>query len=223
MTYMSVGYITPKFNPLSRLWLLISSSSNYNLTIMSDQTSQKSRSQSRGRSVAANEFRNILPPLNASWDSGVATVREPKEHSVPRGRETVRNVPVEGDSSEGLHDGLHSTGRGGLANITAMHSPAVESHHLPEGPDEEPMSTGRGGAGNIRSRSRSQARGVEAPPPHSNHIVTSTGRGGVGNIRDRSKSQARADPPAREIDHAVVDDKKHGIDGIGMHRIIHHD
>jgi Protein of unknown function (DUF3602) len=70
------------------------------------------------------------------------------------------------------------------------------------------VSIGRGGAGNIRSRSRSQARsGVESHPQASNHIVVSTGRGGVGNIRDRSKSKARADAPhdLRDVDERGTD------------------
>jgi len=58
-------------------------------------------------------------------------------------------------SRAGHNEGFHSTGRGGAANLTLAHEPAIErqahAHH-------EFESTGRGGAGNIvsdRSRSRS--------------------------------------------------------------------
>ena len=40
----------------------------------------------------------------------------------------------------------HSTGRGGTANLTTAHAPAVEHHHHNT---SEYESTGRGGAGNI--------------------------------------------------------------------------
>jgi len=40
----------------------------------------------------------------------------------------------------------HSTGRGGVANVTAAHEPNVE-HHKHEAQNYE--STGRGGVGNI--------------------------------------------------------------------------
>ncbi|RDB28005.1 hypothetical protein Hypma_002242 [Hypsizygus marmoreus] len=54
------------------------------------------------------------------------------------------------------HEGLHSTGRGGSANISTTHEPAVE-HHGHAHSDFE--STGRGGAGNmVRERSASRHR-----------------------------------------------------------------
>ena len=51
----------------------------------------------------------------------------------------------------------HSTGRGGLANITSLHSPPPET--VPVGDGNEWESMGRGGAGNIRSRSASREPG----------------------------------------------------------------
>ncbi|KJA13780.1 hypothetical protein HYPSUDRAFT_209261 [Hypholoma sublateritium FD-334 SS-4] len=56
------------------------------------------------------------------------------------------------------HDGPHSTGRGGRANITALPQPTVEQH------EQIPVqyeSTGRGGSGNFLSdgaRSKSNIR-----------------------------------------------------------------
>lgn len=47
----------------------------------------------------------------------------------------------------------HSTGRGGLANLTGVHSPPPDAPaHIPQ----EWEYSGRGGAGNIRSRSSSR-------------------------------------------------------------------
>jgi len=151
------------------------------------------RSQSRGRD---NVFgRSILEDLRPSSTSpGPKSGANARDQSVPRGRGVVRNAPTaEGteDPNEGndlQHNILHSTGRGGLANITSLRSPSVESPH----PHDHvgPESVGRGGAGNIRSRSRSQAR-VESPAHVPSSQVISTGRGGVGNIRDRSQSRVR--------------------------------
>ena len=47
----------------------------------------------------------------------------------------------------------HSTGRGGLANLTGVHSPPPE---LSEHQAQAFETSGRGGAGNIRSRSQSR-------------------------------------------------------------------
>lgn len=67
-------------------------------------------------------------------------------------------------SSTTLPDGspakplYHSTGRGGLANVTSSPAPLPEgapAHVVRPG---EFMSTGRGGAGNIRDRSKSRVR-----------------------------------------------------------------
>jgi len=51
----------------------------------------------------------------------------------------------------------HSTGRGGLANVTNAHGPSIEVVHHHEAPFE---SSGRGGAGNIRDRSTSREPGA---------------------------------------------------------------
>ena len=63
----------------------------------------------------------------------------------------------------------HSTGRGGLANITDKKSPTHETSpppYYPHSPahQQEFFSSGRGGAGNIRSRSAS--RDVEKQQHH---------------------------------------------------------
>jgi hypothetical protein len=50
----------------------------------------------------------------------------------------------------------HSTGRGGLANVTHAHGPGIEVVHHHDAPFE---SSGRGGAGNIRDRSTSREPG----------------------------------------------------------------
>jgi len=205
------------------------------------QTSPADRSQSRGREhVLTRSGLGSARTPSQSYDPD----SEPKEHSVPRGRGAVRNVPGVGtedeDGSLGPQAALHSTGRGGFANITSLRSPSVESPH-PHDCDSaelELVSVGRGGAGNIRSRSRSQVRSAVESHPHvptSNMI--STGRGGVGNIRDRSKSQARG-----EVTHAISERNSsvnehetidghadttahkhgHGLEGL-LHKVVHHD
>jgi hypothetical protein len=50
----------------------------------------------------------------------------------------------------------HSTGRGGLANVTNAHTPGIEVVHHQDGGIQ---SSGRGGAGNIRDRSTSREPG----------------------------------------------------------------
>ena len=51
----------------------------------------------------------------------------------------------------------HSTGRGGLANLTEKHTPGVEGVPYQSNANEgDYVSQGRGGAGNIRARSRSK-------------------------------------------------------------------
>lgn len=64
----------------------------------------------------------------------------------------------------------HSTGRGGLANVTASQGPAIEVHAHTDAPFE---SSGRGGAGNIRSRSVSREPGSRNPSKdrHGNPIA----------------------------------------------------
>jgi len=173
------------------------------------------RSQSRGRDVLFGRggWGNVRQSSTSRGpESGVD---EPRDQSVPRGRGIIRNAPTT-EGAEDLNEGndiqhtniLHSTGRGGLANITSLRSPSVESPHPHEhvGPEPELVSVGRGGAGNIRSRSRSQARaaGVESPvhPPSSQAI--STGRGGAGNIRSRSQSKVRVGDDIHLTPHSNV-------------------
>ncbi|PPQ70898.1 hypothetical protein CVT26_014217 [Gymnopilus dilepis] len=55
------------------------------------------------------------------------------------------------------HSGLHSTGRGGAANITSTPEPPVEHHEHIHSGSSEFESTGRGGLGNI-VRERSPSR-----------------------------------------------------------------
>jgi len=163
---------------------------------MAAPISQQDRSKSRGRDVSFG--RGGLGNIHSVPEASV--VAEPKEHSVPRGRGIIRALPVaegeEADESRDSHDTvLHSIGRGGLANMTSLRSPSVESPrpHDRVGLDEvEVTSSGRGGAGNIRSRSRSQARVESHPQPPAAGVI-STGRGGAGNIRARSQSKARTD------------------------------
>ncbi|OJT12373.1 hypothetical protein TRAPUB_11075 [Trametes pubescens] len=76
--------------------------------------------------------------------------------------------------------GIHSTGRGGRANLTSLPSPPPE----PSSPHaHEYEATGRGGAGNIL-RSRSASRG----PDHSRSRSASRGPSGS---KDRGNSLAR--------------------------------
>ena len=69
-----------------------------------------------------------------------------------------------GGGGEKHHHGhgndMHSTGRGGLANVTAMPAPPPDAVVRDRSRDAENTyySTGRGGAGNIRDRSASRPR-----------------------------------------------------------------
>jgi len=195
---------------------------------MSGSPIRHDRSQSRGRDVSFGRggLGNIRPA--SVTRNAESPISESKEHSVPRGRGIVREVPGE-DGSEEFHDHvdhhdglLHSTGRGGLANITSLRSPSVESPrpHDRVAPESDVgiVSSGRGGAGNIRSRSRSKARNVETHP-HPAPNVLSTGRGGVGNIHSRSQSLARTDEgkphsPAPHKRNVLTDG--HGSDGTAV-------
>ncbi|TBU42334.1 hypothetical protein BD309DRAFT_866575 [Dichomitus squalens] len=93
-----------------------------------------------------------------------------------------------------LHEeGIHSTGRGGRANITAMHSPPLE----PASPHpHEYETTGRGGAGNI-VRSRSASR----DPSQSRSRSTS-----------RTPSKDRASSLARILNKVGIHPPKDGED-----------
>jgi len=203
---------------------------------MSESPNRQERSQSGGRFGRGGAGNIRSPSVTRNAES------ESREHSVPRGRGIVRTAPGEEELDEGKdhYDGLlHSTGRGGVANITSLRSPSVESPHPHDrvGPDTEMGSSGRGGAGNIRSRSRSKARtAVESHPHPPTSNVIATGRGGVGNIRSRSQSQARTDEskphsPAPHKRNGIThehgsdaDNKphKHGIDDL-LHRVVHPD
>lgn len=60
--------------------------------------------------------------------------------------------------THGQFEGVYSTGRGGVANLTAGRNPGVEPSPVRH---DAPLSTGRGGVGNIanRDRTRSASRG----------------------------------------------------------------
>ncbi|KAI0635037.1 hypothetical protein C8Q77DRAFT_671096 [Trametes polyzona] len=76
-------------------------------------------------------------------------------------------------------EGIHSTGRGGRANLTSLPSPPLE----PVSPQpHEYEATGRGGAGNIRSRSASRG------PEQSRSRSASRG---PSSSKDRGSSLAR--------------------------------
>ena len=69
-------------------------------------------------------------------------------------REASRaRTSIGGDGHE-----YHSTGRGGLANVTSKPTPPPEAIPPHVHPEHEFVSTGRGGAGNIRDRSQSRTR-----------------------------------------------------------------
>ncbi|KAI0039984.1 hypothetical protein FA95DRAFT_1503503 [Auriscalpium vulgare] len=60
--------------------------------------------------------------------------------------------------------GIHSTGRGGTANLTSTPPPGPEHAHFAAGVDDtHPHSSGRGGSGNI---SRSGSRAASRDPAH---------------------------------------------------------
>ena len=77
-----------------------------------------------------------------------------------------------------MHSGVHSTGRGGLANVTSLPAPPPDAHVTQHG---GAYATGRGGAGNIRDRSASRdtsrSRVREDHHHHSHH--------GFGKILDK--------------------------------------
>ncbi|KIM36012.1 hypothetical protein M413DRAFT_78783 [Hebeloma cylindrosporum] len=117
-------------------------------------------SSGRGGIGNINRSRSREPTSNIDRSRS----RDPHVHSSGRGG--AGNIyPGDGSVAETIdeeerkqistgHDGYHSTGRGGVANITSVHEPAVEH---PAHPTHEFLSTGRGGAGNIipeRSPSR---------------------------------------------------------------------
>jgi len=94
--------------------------------------------------------------------------------------------------SRGREPLLHSTGRGGVGNIVPGdgHTPELdEDEHARHLHAEGIHSTGRGGAANLTTI---HEPGVERPL-HSHTGYESTGRGGVGNLVDsRSESGHRS-------------------------------
>ncbi|TFY63294.1 hypothetical protein EVG20_g6378 [Dentipellis fragilis] len=125
------------------------------------------------------------PPVAAAR----ATSRAPTRGPTPARRSTAPDVAARGNIKPGdaiqadilelrdeewasahmPHVGLHSTGRGGAANITPDVPPPVDSPphagtpaHLAQHHTHEFESSGRGGAGNI-VHSRSASRGAEVP------------------------------------------------------------
>jgi len=75
-----------------------------------------------------------------------------------------------------LYPNSHSTGRGGVANLTDAHGPDVEHVHHHTGEYE---SSGRGGSGNIRSPSQPRAPGSRDPSKEKPH---GHGHGGVAAL-----------------------------------------
>lgn len=107
--------------------------------------------RSRSREPASNidRSRSRDPHVHSSGRGGAGNIH-PGDGSVA---ETIDEDERRNSSTS--HDGPHSTGRGGVANITSTHEPSVEHNTHPT---HDFLSTGRGGAGNIiseRSRSRS--------------------------------------------------------------------
>jgi len=186
-------------------------------TTQLEETKTAERSLSRGRdpvqSFGRGGFGNMRPS---------STSRGPEDReSLERGRGANRISTSDGVESVPedhslLHSANHSTGRGGYANITEIHSPDIEPPVHVTHPEHERVSTGRGGVGNIRDRSKSKVR--DQPDPHARHPhleaeVFSSGRGGAGNIRSRSQSK----PPKDEKAH---DTHKSGVEGI-LHKVVH--
>ncbi|KAF9041692.1 hypothetical protein BJ165DRAFT_1349769 [Panaeolus papilionaceus] len=90
-----------------------------------------SRSRSRGPDTVFSTGRGGAGNIRAGDVDKAATIDEQERRKV-----------------SGVDGGVHSTGRGGLANLTSNPAPGVENvHHAPA----EFASTGRGGSGNIRS------------------------------------------------------------------------
>ena len=115
------------------------------------------RSQSRGRglhSTGRGGAGNIVAGAGADF----AKLEE--EEDTERAKASFSLTRPSGDAeltSPSPPPPYHSTGRGGLANVTSAPTPPTESvpaHVVHPG---EMVSTGRGGAGNIRDRSRSRA------------------------------------------------------------------
>jgi len=80
------------------------------------------------------------------------------------GSSDPEQIDIDDDEERLMHhthtNGVHSTGRGGAANLTPAHAPGIEVVHHHEAPFE---SSGRGGAGNIRDRSVSREPGSRNP------------------------------------------------------------
>ncbi|KZT66530.1 hypothetical protein DAEQUDRAFT_446799 [Daedalea quercina L-15889] len=159
-----------------------------------------SKSPKTSKSRSGSRFRprsRSLGPLHSSGRGGAGNLYPG----------SVEDAELIGDldNAETQHaratspEGRHSTGRGGLANITAMTSPPPDSP-TPLSPHQAEYS-GRGGVGNIfRSRSRSASKDRGGAHPE--------GLKKIWNKVSRSRSRAPASPTQYELaqlhdDHVV--------------------
>ncbi|KAI0646188.1 hypothetical protein C8Q79DRAFT_926215 [Trametes meyenii] len=152
----------------------------------------KSKSQSRSRSRA--------PQILSTGRGGAGNLQPGSNVDA----EYLAQLEEEERLRHAHEGGIHSTGRGGRANLTSLPSPPLEPSS-PHPHDYE--ATGRGGAGNIRSRS-----GSRGPTSRSR----SASRGPSGS-KDRGSSLARMlNKVGLHHTHDKEDDAPHG----GMRAVV---
>lgn len=131
-------------------------------------TAGDARSQSRGRGVHSfgrGGAGNILPSSSPGPVSGAErSIAEEDLDEIERLKYTAAQAyAAQHNGIKGQPHLMHSTGRGGLANVTDLPAPppdaVVHDGFLMKNADGVNIySTGRGGVGNIRSRSGSRSR-----------------------------------------------------------------
>ncbi|KAI0319720.1 hypothetical protein OF83DRAFT_1162808 [Amylostereum chailletii] len=141
----------------------------------------KSRSRSRG-------------PVLTTGRGGIGNMKSGEPTEV-----TIHEVEDQERLAHMLPHGIHSTGRGGMANMTSdIEPPLNEPTHPHASHSHEFQSTGRGGVGNIRSRSGSREPGQNGPTGgHERHGISALFHRGGGGSR-----------PSQEVEAGVVDKAK---------------
>ncbi|KAI0826972.1 hypothetical protein BC628DRAFT_185707 [Trametes gibbosa] len=150
--------------------------------IQQSQEAAKARARSSGRGGIGNiksdsksRSRSRAPPILSTGRGGAGNLQA----GTVGDAELLAQLEEEERLQHAHEEGIHSTGRGGRANITSLPSPPLEPTS-PHTHDYE--ATGRGGAGNIRSRSASRG------PEQSRSRSASRG---PSSSKDRGNSLAR--------------------------------
>ncbi|EGO03164.1 hypothetical protein SERLA73DRAFT_69068 [Serpula lacrymans var. lacrymans S7.3] len=140
---------------------------------------------------------------NADYERQVRKLHAEANPVHSSGRGGLGNISASRSRSKGPSPALHSTGRGGAGNIQygdGLNADILDQEERRKHAHGEGMhSTGRGGVANLTS---SRGPSLEI---HGHHAAEfeSSGRGGAGNIRSRSASR---DPSGRTPSR-----EKHGI------------